>query len=43
MAMDKEIKEHRTSFIVFSVLRVLVLAAIVLLSGIIGKEKKNPV
>ena len=29
MAMDKEIKEHRTSFIVFSVLRVLVLAAMV--------------
>ena len=29
MAMEKEIKEHRTSFIVFSVLRVLVLAAMV--------------
>ena len=29
MAMDKEIKEHRTSFIVFFVLRVLVLAAMV--------------
>ena len=33
MAMDKEIKEHRTSFIVFSVLRVLVLAVLTLKTG----------
>ncbi len=29
MAMDKEIKEHKTSFIVFSVLRLLVIASMV--------------
>ena len=29
MAMDKEIKEHRNSFIVFSVLRLLVIASMV--------------